>query len=291
MKYESKNLMVSLTLDSPTLAAAYDATSDAQFANGLRLLAALELQPGQTVLDIGCGTGRLTRHAAALLGGRGRLTGLDPLPARVALAREKNTFANVEYRVAAGDELDFLPADSVDVVYLNAVFHWIEKQAETLAQIRRVLKPGGRLGLATGAHELNRRNPLQTVTASVLQSPPFNLPPERLASTPHRVTTTQLIELLLAAGLTVSEARVHLADRVFPDPTAVLAHSEASSFGNYLKAVPDGLKGEARARLQAALARRQTPRGIALPHHTIFALAEKTADGECNDRHTPLQFL
>jgi ubiquinone/menaquinone biosynthesis C-methylase UbiE len=267
--------MVSLNLDNPELAEYYDAASDSQFANGLRLIELLDLQPGQTVLDIGCGTGRLTRHVAGRLTAGGRITGLDPLATRIEFAHAKNPYPNSEYRVAAGHELAFAPDASVDLVYLNAVFHWIPNQAETLAQIRRVLKPGGRVGLTTGAHELNPRNPLQRLTVSVLGGAPFNIPPEKIPSTGHRVTVTQLIELLLGAALTVDDLRVRRADRNFKTPADVVRHSESSSFGNFLRAVPDDWKNRAREKLQAALAALQTPAGIDLPHHTIFAVARR----------------
>jgi ubiquinone/menaquinone biosynthesis C-methylase UbiE len=85
----------SLQLDSATLVEEYDRLGIRQFHHGLQLLDVLGLREGERVLDVGCGTGRLTESAAQRVGARGEVLGLDPLPLRVqrALERAQGRFA------------------------------------------------------------------------------------------------------------------------------------------------------------------------------------------------------
>jgi arsenite methyltransferase len=69
--------------------------------------------------------------------------GLDPLPRRIALAREK-TRPNLAFDVGGANDLSMLAPSSFDVVVLNAVFHWLPEKMGPLRQFARVLRRGGR---------------------------------------------------------------------------------------------------------------------------------------------------
>jgi len=68
-----------------------------QFEHGKQLLAALDIRPGQKVLDIGTGTGRLAIYVAGLIGPSGRVVGIDPLPTRIESARYPQRKWGLEY--------------------------------------------------------------------------------------------------------------------------------------------------------------------------------------------------
>lgn len=107
-----------------------------------------KLRRGENVLDIGCGTGVLTRLAAAAVGPDGEVLGVDPAADMIRLAR----IAGHEARSTARFELaaiEHLPAapETVDVVLLSFVIHCLPSDLKRagLKEAWRVLKPGGRL--------------------------------------------------------------------------------------------------------------------------------------------------
>jgi arsenite methyltransferase len=110
-----------------------------------------ELAIGETVLDVGSGGGIDTILAAKRVGPTGRAIGLDVLDEMVERARVHAAAAGVDgwTRFVRGEmEAIPLPDASVDVVISNGVINLSPRKSRVLAEIRRVLKPGGRLCIA-----------------------------------------------------------------------------------------------------------------------------------------------
>jgi len=121
----------------------------------------LDLRREDVVLELGCGSGRLLSRVAAQAR-RGSVTGIDPSPLMVRHARFRNRrfiergIAAVE--AGASDDLSRFAAGRFDKVYgLHVVCFWAEP-ARDLAEIRRVLAPGGRVLLAFCPSELTARS-------------------------------------------------------------------------------------------------------------------------------------
>ncbi|WP_437978156.1 class I SAM-dependent methyltransferase [Sorangium sp. So ce295] len=157
--------------------AAADADDDARRSSdsARRALGGAPPGPAVVVLDVGSGTGLLAEHVAGLVGPTGKVLGIDPLPLRVQIAQQKAK-ANLSFQVGNAYALDGLPSGSFDVVYLNAVFHWLPEKTESLRQSHRLLKPGGRIGLTTGAKD--HPNRLQAIKREVLSREPYARYPE-----------------------------------------------------------------------------------------------------------------
>ena len=108
------------------------------------------LRPGEMVLDVGCGAGIDTLLAARAVGPAGRVIGLDMTPAMVERTRRHAADAgldNVEAREGLMEALPLADA-SVDVVVSNGVLNLSTRKSRALAEMLRVLRPGGRLALA-----------------------------------------------------------------------------------------------------------------------------------------------
>ncbi|MFE0516213.1 class I SAM-dependent methyltransferase [Streptomyces sp. NPDC058964] len=114
-----------------------------------RLAAASGAEPGDRVLDVGCGTGYLTRRMAARVGPDGAVTGVDPSPPVLAYARNKKQrpgSAPCTYREGVAESLD-LPDGAFDAVVTSLMLHHLpeELRPAALREMHRVLRPGGRL--------------------------------------------------------------------------------------------------------------------------------------------------
>jgi trans-aconitate 2-methyltransferase len=127
-------------------AATYDRVSDPMFSWGLEVLDRLPLAGDETVLDAGCGSGRVTRHLIERLP-RGRVIAVDASEAMVERARaELGDRADVRRVDLAELEL----AAPVDAILSTAVFHWIPDHPRLFARLAAVLRPGGRLEAQCG---------------------------------------------------------------------------------------------------------------------------------------------
>ena len=132
------------------------------------LIGALGPRPGETVLELGAGTGETGFAAAAILGADGRLISTDFSPEMVEVARRRGTelgLGNVDHRVIDAERIE-LDSGSVDGVLCQSTYMLVADPAAALAETRRVLRPGGRLALSVwGAPE---RNPWASIGGMVL---------------------------------------------------------------------------------------------------------------------------
>lgn len=111
---------------------------------GGRMLGKLSVRPGMRVLDLGCGTGILTKRIAEL---GADVLGVDASEQMVETARRN--YPELSFLCADATRLSF--EQEFDAVFSNAVFHWIADQPALLRCVRAALKPGGRIVCEFGA--------------------------------------------------------------------------------------------------------------------------------------------
>jgi arsenite methyltransferase len=105
-----------------------------------------EVKEGETVLDMGCGTGSDVFLAAQKVGNKGRVIGLDKNPELIQTASQtasKGSYGNVEFGVGAVENLP-IDNDSINLVISNCVINYSPDKLAVFKEIRRVLMPEGR---------------------------------------------------------------------------------------------------------------------------------------------------
>ncbi|HLZ64126.1 MAG TPA: methyltransferase domain-containing protein [Ktedonosporobacter sp.] len=116
-----------------------------------RTVTMANIQPGEQVLDVGCGTGTLAMEVARIVGRAGRVVGVDPGLQQIARARSKAAQLHlpIDFQIGMIEQLPF-PDQTFDVVLSTLMMHHLPAplKRQGLAEIARVLKPGGRLVIA-----------------------------------------------------------------------------------------------------------------------------------------------
>ena len=145
--------------------ARYDRLADPQARWGQAVLDRLELSGSETVLDAGCGTGRVTEALLRRLP-QGRIVALDQSPSMLDEARGRLE-GDARVRFVQADLLDLAPSllgtdAPVDAVLSTATFHWVTDHDRLFANLASVLRPGGQLVAQCGA-EGNIDNVLRAV--------------------------------------------------------------------------------------------------------------------------------
>jgi trans-aconitate 2-methyltransferase len=125
----------------------YDRVADFQEDWGREVLARLQLEGNETVLDAGCGSGRVTRLLLDRLP-EGRVIGVDGSPAMIEQARANLGEDRVDLRVL--DLLDLDLDQDVDAVLSTATFHWILDHERLFRRLFAALRPGGLLETQSG---------------------------------------------------------------------------------------------------------------------------------------------
>ena len=263
----------SLALDNDDLAREYERTSaNRQFESGRHLVEQLGLVRGDSVLDIGCGTGLLTEQIADMVGPEGQVIGIDPLPLRIEIAREKIR-PNLRFEVGDAYELEGFRDRTFDAVVMNAVFHWLPEKTTPLLEAARVLRPGGRIGISTQLREHQSR--LHEIAAKVLSEPPYDRYPRPRPQLTFRVDAEEMRAFFEMTGFMPLNIYARDISRTHPSAEAWIRFSEATSFGNLLGHLPPELKGRARVTIRQRLQTLVTADGIVQSTRRLVAIATR----------------
>jgi ubiquinone/menaquinone biosynthesis C-methylase UbiE len=268
-------MTTSFAHDNRHLAEIYDRMSDSQFEGGKRLVERIGVEEGARVLDIGCGTGRLARWIAERVGPKRIVAGIDPLAQRIDIARTRG--AALGFEVGQAEDLRAFEDASFDVVCMSAVFHWVSEKAKALDEVRRVLRPGGRLGVTTLPHELARAGTVALVLGSLLQRAPYagRVDLSVLPFANQGRTTSDLVSMVLESRLELVE--LHLTQRIRSHASGedLVDFIEASSFGNFLRIVPEELRPSLRSDLVSAFEAQRSSDGIVVRDWVILFVARR----------------
>jgi trans-aconitate 2-methyltransferase len=211
----------------------YDRVADPQFGWAEEVIGRLELRGDETVLDAGCGSGRVTALLLEKLP-KGRLVGIDGSASMVTMARD-----------ALGDRADIREGDlaeldlheEFDLVYSNAVFHWIVDHENLFRRLFEALRPGGRIVAQCGGH--GNVASLVGVIADVSAQPQFAEHFAGMEQSLNFATAEDTEARLRAAGFEDIRCWLQRKDTRPAEPRAFLA---TVTLGPQLERLPDELK-------------------------------------------------
>lgn len=143
-----------MNYDATNIAATYDRGRDhgPEFLDlWMNVIAAhTKEQRVQTILDLGCGTGRFSKALAVRFDAE--VIGIDPSDKMLEQARSKPSDARIRYKHGRGESIP-LPDNSVDLVFMSMIFHHFDNPALAARECRRVLRDGGTVFLRAGTRE------------------------------------------------------------------------------------------------------------------------------------------
>ena len=245
------------------VAADYDAGPGCFAHFGRRLVAVADIQPGQRVLDVASGRGAVLFPAAECVGRTGEVVGIDLADEMARAANDEAARRGLSVRVDVMDaeHLDFAAA-SFDRVLCGFGVMFFPNQVGALGEFRRVLKPGGRVGISTW--HLSQANEIETIireTGGPAKPPGWITDPEELKS------------LLTRAGFT--DVRVDLDEHPFHYAAIDVYWQQARGTG--LRTALDSLDAIQTERIRGILADRMRPYqrtdGFHVPATALLAFA------------------
>jgi trans-aconitate 2-methyltransferase len=213
--------------------ASYDRISSTMEALGLAVLDRLELAGDETVLDAGCGSGRITEELIARLP-RGRVIGVDQSPSMIAAARER-LGPGADLRVADLSEVRF--DEPLDAILSTATFHWIGDHERLFANLRAALRPAGRLVAQCGGE--GNIDVLRAKAREVCERKPYAEHFASFVAPWNYASAERTRERLIAAGFAQADCWLQAAPREPDHPREFLA---TIVLGPHVQHLPEELR-------------------------------------------------
>jgi ubiquinone/menaquinone biosynthesis C-methylase UbiE len=181
------------------------------------MLAAGDVRRGEVCVDVGSGTGTMTRRLAGLTGPDGRALGVEPngMLRVVAQARAEEVGSTAEFCQGLAAELP-LPDDSVDVVWCERVLQHVPEPQAAIAEFVRALRPGGRALLLDSDHESRVESDMDPAVARAMIA-------AFMGQLANPMSARNIPRLAMAAGLSV-DPDIGSSALVFPQDLLVDSH-------------------------------------------------------------------
>ena len=252
---------------------AYDRLSDPQFGWGMKLIESLPLCGDETILDAGCGSGRLTAELLKRLP-HGRVIAVDFSANMIKTATQR-----------LGDELDrveLLEADlneftlprSVDGIFSNAVFHWVANHSSMFRSLFTALKPGGWLvAQFGGGGNLSR---LKSRVSMMRSEEPFRRYLEKFDEVAHYEPVAPTVARMKEAGFFEITAGLHPEPVTFPDAVVYKNFIRSVNLHRYVAKFPREVEEDFVERLAAMASKDNPPYTLDYVRLTIRATKPKS---------------
>ena len=252
----------------------YDSTHGPQSDAGMELIGMANINAHDAVLDVGCGTGRLTCELARLAY-KGTVVGIDPSPEMLGKAREAvSTTSNITLMNMAAQEMTF--RNEFDIVYSNSTLQWVKEQEDVIGLVYRALRRGGRIAVQLPAKDFcwAMMDNIWSAVSAIGLTATY----EKMDS-PWRFPLKEEMEGFLArAGFKNMNVLYREYSFAFSSNRDVLGWAESAGLRPYLAP----LNAEQQERFKYAFAMGfehfRTEKGIEFPFRRLFVLAHKQTE-------------
>ncbi|MDA8099494.1 MAG: methyltransferase domain-containing protein [Nitrospiraceae bacterium] len=249
----------------------YDAVKAPQIDAGRELIALARVRENDDILDLGCGTGKLTADLARLAS-KGSVTGVDPSEEMLGKAKDvSNITGNMRLVKAAAEDLSFDSA--FDLVFSNSAMQWVKEQSRAVQAAHRSLKKGGRIAFQLPARDFCPAffSGVETAVSDLgyerffegWQSP-WYFPGQR-----------EYAHLLANAGFASVDVFPRQYELVFSTVNDVTAWWSSAGLRPYLASLPETAHPYFLEAFGESFERRRTEKGIEFNFTRLFALANK----------------
>jgi trans-aconitate 2-methyltransferase len=224
----------------------YERFSDERSAPFFDLLELVEPSPGGRVVDLGCGTGELTRVLHERTGASATL-GIDSSEAMLARSAP---YASDGLSFELGDIAEWAPAGPVDVVFSNAALHWVDDHPALFARLTAALGPGGQLAVQMPA---NHDHASHLVAERVAAEAPFR---EALGGYVRKspvLAPDKYALLLNRVGYATQHVRLQVYLHLLPEPGGVVDWVKGTLLTDYKRRLPEDIYEDFLARYRELL--------------------------------------
>lgn len=240
-----------------------------------QMLEAAKLRPGDQVLDIAAGTGDQSRQAARLVGPEGSVLATDISQEMLDVANrlaQQEGLSNITTRAMDAEQLD-LPGNRYDAVISRFGLMLIPRRQQALAEIRRVLKPGGRLTALVWSKP--ERNPLFTLDTTIVEKFLYTQGSEEQRSDPFSLADAALFaDVLTEAGF--QEVQVRTIPLTFHFPSfEVLRAWWGPSFEKALAKLEPRQRQRVLEEARQGVRQFEGPQGIVAPAELLLGVGRK----------------
>jgi trans-aconitate 2-methyltransferase len=184
--------------------------------------------PGGRAVDLGCGTGELTRE----LHRRTETVGIDSSDAMLGKAA---AFAGDGLRFERGDIAAFAPTESFDLVFSNAAYHWVPDHPALLERLTHVVRPGGQLAFQVPD---NFDHPSHRAAERAASEEPFRSALRGSAHPRNVLSPERYAEILARLGYTQQTVRLQVYGHRLDSREGVVAWVEGSLLSEYRRGLP-----------------------------------------------------